>query len=252
MSIIKHPVGNFKIKILKNFSILLNRVLIFILSLFLNIKKDESEVIISNAFFAPWKKDKEFIKIFKEIKEYTVIDVRRLYTLWYFSKQTKNINGHILDIGCLMGGAGFLISSANKKGKVFLIDTFEGYIDKEKFYSKKTFIFQNLKLINKTKNKLKLKNTKILKGIFPDNFTYKFKDYKFKLCHLDVNTFLSTKKSFYFLEKKIIKGGVIIFDDYGIYGADGIKKFIDQIYKKFSKSFFFIKNFQGQCILIKK
>ena len=252
MSTIKHPVGNFKIKIIKNFSILLNRVLIFIISFFLNIKKDESEVIISNAFLAPWKKNKEFIKIFKKIKEYTVIDVRRLYTLWYFSKQTKNINGHILDIGCLMGGAGFIISSANKKGKVFLIDTFEGYIDKEKFYSKKTFIFQNLKLINKTKNKLKLKNTKILKGIFPDNFTYKFKDYKFKLCHLDVNTFLSTKKSFYFLEKKIIKGGVIIFDDYGIYGADGIKKFIDQIYKKFSKSFFFIKNFQGQCILIKK
>ena len=60
------------------------------------------------------------------------------------------------------------------------------------------------------------------------------------------------KKSFYFLEKKIVKGGIIVFDDYGIYGADGVKKFIDQIYYKFSKSFFFIKNFQGQCILIKK
>ena len=252
MQRINHPVGNFKITILKKFSILINRVLIFFISFFLNIKKDESEIIISNAFFAPWKRDKEFIKIFEKIKKYTVIDVRRLYTLWYLSNQIKHINGHILDVGCLMGGAGFLISRANKKGKVFLIDTFEGYVDKERFYSKNIFIFQNLKIINKTKNKLKLKNKKILKGIFPDNFTYKFKNHKFKLCHLDVNTFLSTKKSFYFLEKKIVKGGIIVFDDYGIYGADGVKKFIDQIYYKFSKSFFFIKNFQGQCILIKK
>ena len=91
----------------------------------------------------------------------------------------------------------------------------------KKDFIQNIFIFQNLKIINKTKNKLKLKNTKILKGIFPDNFTYKFKNYKFKLCHLDVNTFLSTK-SFYFLEK-IVKGGIIVFDDYGIYGADGVK-----------------------------
>ena len=73
----------------------------------MNIKKDESEIIISNAFFAPWKRDKEFIKIFEKIKKYTVIDVRRLYTLWYLSNQIKQINGHILDVGCLMGGAGF-------------------------------------------------------------------------------------------------------------------------------------------------
>ena len=87
MQRINHPVGNFKITILKKFSILLNRVLIFFISFFFNIKKDESEIIISNAFFAPWKRDKEFIKIFEKIKKYTVIDVRRLYTLWYLSNQ---------------------------------------------------------------------------------------------------------------------------------------------------------------------
>ena len=50
----------------------------------------------------------------------------------------------------------------------------------------------------------------------------------------------------------MIKGGVIIFDDYGIYGVDSIKKFINQISKKNKKDFSFVYNFMGQCIVIKK
>ena len=46
--------------------------------------------------------------------------------------------------------------------------------------------------------------------------------------------------------------GIIIFDDYGIWGVDGIKKFISSIEIKYSKKFIFIKNYMGQCILIKK
>ena len=48
------------------------------------------------------------------------------------------------------------------------------------------------------------------------------------------------------------KNGVIIFDDFGIWGVDGIKNFIYEIEKKFNKEFIFIKNYMGQCILIKK
>ena len=50
----------------------------------------------------------------------------------------------------------------------------------------------------------------------------------------------------------MIKGGAIVFDDYGIYGADQIKVFISNISKKYQKQFTFIYNFMGQCILIKK
>jgi hypothetical protein len=48
------------------------------------------------------------------------------------------------------------------------------------------------------------------------------------------------------------KGGIIIFDDYGIYGNNNIKKFIFKISPKFNNSYHFFYNFMGQCILIKK
>ena len=44
----------------------------------------------------------------------------------------------------------------------------------------------------------------------------------------------------------------MVFDDYGIWGVNGIKKFISYVNKKYSKNFIFIKNYMGQCILIKR
>ena len=90
-----------------------------------------------------------------------------------------------------------------------------------------------------------------MKGIFPVDFQKKFKNKKFKLCHIDVNTFKSTSQSFNFVKDKIIKNGIIVFDDYGIYSVFGVKKFVDNIMKK-DKNFIFINNYMGQCILIKK
>ena len=78
----------------------------------------------------------------------------------------------------------------------------------------------------------------------------KYKNKRFKLCHI-VNTFKSTSLSFDFIKDKIIKNGIIIFDDYGIFSVYGVKKFVDQIKKK-KKNFIFLNNYMGQCILIRK
>ena len=51
----KHPVGDYKILLIKFASKFLNRILIFFLSLILKIDKNKSEIIISNALLAPWK-----------------------------------------------------------------------------------------------------------------------------------------------------------------------------------------------------
>ena len=122
--------------------------------------------------------------------------------MWIISNDLKNLKGNILDIGCLMGGAGFLMSKANNNGNTILIDTFASYIDNEKFYDKKYF---NFKLVNTVKNYIKLfnlKKTKVLKGVFPTDFKKKNIIKKIKICHIYVNTYMSTKKSFHFINKK--------------------------------------------------
>ena len=247
----KHPLGNFKVQFLKGVANLFSLVSIYILSLFYKIDKKKNEIIISSSFFAPWKDDVHFKYIYKKIKTDTLLDTKRLYTLWQASFTLKDYSGDILDLGCLKGGAGMLMSKNNLKGKTILIDTFEGLVESENYHHKDHFVFKDINSIKNKIKKLKLKNISVHKGVFPTDFKKKYKNKRFKLCHIDVNTFKSTSLSFDFIKDKIIKNGIIIFDDYGIVGVYGVKKFVDQIKKK-NKNFIFLNNYMGQCILIRK
>ena len=117
------------------------------------------------------------------------------------------------------------------------------------FIKKDVFNYSDIDLVKRNIKKFKLKNTYVFKAYFPKNIKVKIR--KIKLCHIDVNTYYDTKVIFTLVNKKIIKGGIVIFDDFGIWGVDGIKKFIYNIEKKYSKKYHFIKNYMGQCILIK-
>ena len=247
---IYHPIGNKKIFIIKKFTKFLSYIILLILSFFLKINRSKSEIIISTAFYAPWKEDNYFSTFYSKIKNLTLLNASRSYTLWYLARDLQNISGNILDIGCLQGGAGFLMAKANKKGSTYLFDTFEGFLEEEEFHKKKHFVYRDIDIVNV--RKLRLKNTKIYKCKFPNNLSSSFKKKKFKLCHLDVNTYKSTKNSFQFIKNRMIKGGVIVFDDYGIHTVDSIKKFIDVISKRYKKDYSFVYNYMGQCILIKK
>ena len=249
---IYHPYGNKKIFFIKSCAKILNYLVLIILSFFLKINRSKNEIIISAAFYAPWKEDENFYSFYSKIENLTLLDVKRLYTLWYFVRDLQNINSNILDLGCLQGGAGFLMSKVNKKGYTYLFDTFEGFVEEEKFHKKNHFVYKDIKSVKINIKKFRLKNTKVYKCQFPNELSSSFKKKKFKICHLDVNTYKSTKKSFEFVKNRMIKGGIIIFDDYGIYGVDSIKKFINQISKKNKKDFSFVYNFMGQCIVIKK
>jgi hypothetical protein len=89
MNNINHPVGNFKIYFLKFFSEFISCSILFFISFFLKINKKESEIIISQAFYAPWKKDALFKNFFEKIKELTLLDKKRAFTLWYLVKNIR-------------------------------------------------------------------------------------------------------------------------------------------------------------------
>ncbi len=249
MQKIKHPYGNTKSFLLKFFKNLLQKQLRFFLSFIFKLDNYD-EIIISSATHSPWKKDHEFNYFYQKVKNLTLLDPPRAYTLWQCAKNLENTNGQILDIGCLMGGSGFLMSKKNNKGNTYLFDSFSGFRKDNGIHKKDVFNYNDIKMVEKKIKDLKLKKTKVFKAYFPKNL--KIKISKIKLCHIDVNTFIDTKKIFEFVNNKMIKGGVIIFDDFGIWGVDGIKNFIYKIEKKYKNDFFFIKNYFGQCILIKK
>ena len=248
---IRHPHGNLKIAFIKAIASFFSRLVLLILKFFLDIDTKNNEIIISRATYAPWKIDNKFLKIYSKLKLLTLLDEKRFFTIYTILQQLKNINADILDLGCMRGGVGMMMSKINLNGNTYLIDTFSGFKEEEKYHKKDIFVFTSISEIEKNIKKLNLKKVYILKQKFPN--TSKLKNIKkLKLCHIDVNTYRSTKKSYNYVKKKLIKGGIIIFDDYGIFGVEQVTKFVNEIKLRDKKHFYFISNYMGQCILIKK
>lgn len=249
---INHVYGNIRINILKNFKRLIEYFILMILSFFYKFNSNQ-KIIISSAMYAPWLADKKFFKLYSKLRDHTIIDEARAFTLWYISDSLKNTSGDIFDIGCMKGGAGILMAKANKnkRSKIYFIDTFEGFIKTSGEHKKdKTFVYEKTDELKKNLKDFKIKNFNIIKTRFPK----KFKFYnKIKLCHLDINVYEDTLSSFIEVDKYLVKNGVIVFDDFGIFKVDGIIKSVKKILeKKYDKKYHIIYNYMGQCIMIKK
>lgn len=249
---IKHLYGNNKIFVLKSFKKIIEFIIRFFLSFFYNFKYYQ-KIIISTAIYAPWIDDKNFFNLFSTVKNLTILDEARSYTLWYLSRSLKNVDGDILDIGCMKGGAGIIMSKANqyKKTKTYFIDTFEGFAVSSGGHIKdKTFIYDNINELKNNIKSLRIKNFEIKKCRFPKNFKIKK---KIKLCHLDINIYKDTLNAFIFVDKHLAKNGIVVFDDYGVFKVDEILQTIKKIVKmKYANKYTIIYNYMGQCIMIKK
>jgi len=252
----KHVAGEQKINFVKTFERILKSSIFFILKLiFPELSSKSHDIVISRAFDAPWKTDEEFQKLYKSVKNHTLNDIQRLYTLWSLAQQVKNNEGDFIEVGCWKGGTGAIISYALNDGesKKILCDTFEGI---PKIHGKNDPNYKGgehagaSKLeVEKLLQGLNINNFKVIEGIFSDTSIENCNIKSIKFAHLDVDTYESTSNIFDIIEGWLSKNSIVVIDDFNIHKAIGIKKFIQEINLE---EYFVINNFVGQAILIKK
>jgi len=247
MQNINHPFGSTKVFI-KNFcKSFLEKIISFFANIFFDLKKNE-KIIISPAIYQKWNENNDFNEAYEKYKNFTMLDKHRAFTVWSIVKNLNNLEGEIIEIGCFKGGTGFLLSNADNQSQIKLYDTFEGFPITEENIKKNT-LKANFEESKEFLNKFEISNIEFFKKRFPigvDNIN------KIKFCHIDINTYSETKNSFNFIVPLLVKGGVVVFDDYGIWRIDGVKKFISEIEENLKDQFYFFFNYMGQCILIKK
>jgi O-methyltransferase len=234
---------------------LVEKILFFFLKKIINVKKNKysQSVIIPNATYSPWKDNREFQDIFKQIKKFTTLDVMRLYELWYLDDQIKNLDGDYIEIGVYKGGSSALIAKKNPNKTFFLCDTFDGVVgasEKDNKYLGGEHSDVTEEDLVSFFSMLKIENYKIIKGIFPESAKNTLDNRKFKYCHIDVDTYYSAKYSFEFIWNKLETGGVVVFDDYGFIGTEGVTEFVNEIKNSYDNVFF--HNLNGHGIVIKK
>lgn len=209
--------------------------------------------VIPYASYSPWEGDAAFKSIYEAIKNNTLVDIYRCYELWNLVHDLKDIEGDILEVGVWRGGTGAVMckASENHKGTtVYLADTFQGVVkatEEDTVYRGGEHNDTSDQIVMDLLKTVEAKNHKILKGIFPDDFPDVQID-KIKLCHIDVDTYLSAKEIFDYAWPKIPVGGVVIFDDYGFWTCEGVTKYFNALQLSDGRK---IHNLNGHGIIIK-
>ena len=209
--------------------------------------------ILPNATFAPWLTDHEFLRNYEKVKGHSLVDHYRCYELWTLAKQLKNVEGDVLEVGVWRGGSGALLAQAVKDSgkKVFLADTFSGVVkagERDTNYKGGEHADTSIEIVSALMESLSIRNIKLLKGIFPEE-TQHLIEGKISMLHCDVDVYSSTKDIVEWCLPRLSVGSVIIFDDYGFFGCEGVTAFCDEF--RCRNEFRFIHNLNGHAVFIK-
>jgi hypothetical protein len=88
----------------------------------------------------------------------------------------------------------------------------------------------------------KFQNIFLVKGFIPDSFQEYFNKKpatQIALLHIDVDVYEATKACLDYLYERVVRGGIIVFDDYG--QVEGATKAINEFIKSFGKNDSLIK-----------
>ena len=209
--------------------------------------------ILPFSTLAPWLDDKDFIEIYGKVKLNTLVDIYRCYELWYLAKQLTNIQGSILEVGVWRGGTGAILAKAAEPNgkKVFLADTFKGVVkagSKDTAYVGGEHADTSEAVVKDLMQSLLLPNYSILTGIFPEETSH-LVETPIAMLHCDVDVYSSARDVVEWCLSRLTLGGVIVFDDYGFIGCEGVTVLCQELQER--RDLLFIHNINGHAIFVK-
>lgn len=128
-------------------------------------------------------------------------------------KSCTNLEGEIVEVGVFQGGTAEIINSVKDDKNLYLFDTFKGLC--ECLPIDAPFVNGNYEGNEDSVRNLFLSNNKviIIKGWFP-NSAECLNNSKICFCHLDTDTYESTKGCLKFIYPKLVKDAIMLIHDY--------------------------------------
>jgi O-methyltransferase len=215
------------------------------------------EYVYPKATYAPWNSAPEFLSTYKLIERNTLVDIYRCWELWTLVGQTAKWDGGILEVGVWRGGTGALMAKRaqvdGSHGLVYLCDTFEGVVkagSHDTVYKGGEHSDTSQPIVEELLRTLDITNVSILKGIFPDKTAYLIEPgTRFRLCHIDVDVYQSAKDVTTWIWDRMVPGGLVVYDDYGFGGCEGITKYVNEQVSESDR--ILLHNLNGHAIMVK-
>lgn len=187
--------------------------------------------------FQPWHSDVDLVELHKRMKDFgcdTLVSAERQHVIKWAFQQTLDLSGEIWEAGVYQGGTARLLASLAAKeatpSKIRLFDSFEGLPKtSEGIDTHHQGDFSNTEA---TSVKAFVGFDAIVKfhtGWIPDTFLG-LEQSTIRLAHVDLDLYKPILDSLGFIYPRLVRGGVIIFDDYGIISCPGARKAVDEFF----------------------
>ena len=213
-------------------------------------------IVSPKATYSPWRADDQFKALHEQIKGHTRVDIFRCYELWQLAAEARKLQGDFLEVGVWRGGTGAIVAKMaqvhSPSAKVFLCDTFSGVVKAgahDNSYRGGEHADTSLEIVQSLVQSLGLSNVELLQGIFPDDTGRAVADRTFKFCHIDVDVYEGAKIITEWIWERLVVGGVIVYDDFGFSGTQGVTEFVEGERAKDDR--LVIHNLNGHGIIVK-
>jgi O-methyltransferase len=210
------------------------------------------EQLVPWASYAPWRDDPAFVHVYEKIKSNSLVDLYRCYELWDLCRQTEALNGDILEVGVWRGASAAIIGMASSRSKdthLWLADTFIGVPkagERDSLYKGGEHADTSEQSVRELLATLGVSNFTILRGVFPDDTGGEIKTGPFKFCHIDVDTYQSARDVFEWVWPHVVVGGIVVFDDYGFRGCEGVTSLVNELKARGLRVFY---NLNGHAVI---
>lgn len=172
--------------------------------------------------------------------------------LTWIRELAETTPGAVLEVGVYKGGSALLLTKVFPDRIIYLADTFTGIPYRNEQYDHKRF--HPVGYFNDTSEQEirelfnPFPNVVIIPGIFPESCNGVLDEVSFVAVHLDCDMYQSYKDSLEYVYDKVIKGGIVILDDYNILSAPGTNYAVDEFIKEKSEK---VRYFEGEYFIIK-
>ena len=214
--------------------------------------------------------DKNFQKIYQQIKSYTMVEPERCYALYQAVNYIlqKGIHGDFAECGVWKGGSVMLVATMLLEAgitdrKIYLYDTFEGMPkpgkedgDIEKAEWEKHIVDEKTNSwclspleevrMNMSTTGYPKENIIFVKGKVEETIPGNLPG-KLALLRLDTDWYESTKHELIHLYPLLEKGGMLIVDDYGAW--QGARKAVDEYFETKGPVFLHRLDFTGRLVI---
>jgi hypothetical protein len=198
-----------------------------------------------------WLKDKDFFDYYIKFMGTNLRSADRKYLLRSLLAMAEDLPGDTAECGVYEGASSVLICQkfTNTTKTHYLFDSFEGLPsplprDGNHWAAGDLSVSEEIAKSNLSNYKIK-----IYKGWIPNRFS-EVSDRKFCFVHIDVDLYQPTYDSLNFFYPRLVKGGILLCDDYGFIACPGAQEAFDEYMSDKAEKIVSVPT--GQAFIIKK